>query len=264
MKLTKVTALLLTSATVLGGLLTVAPATTHAATAENDAAANNGVALPQTDTTKAGISFGEPNPNGNSGYLRLQKVPEILDFGNHERFDSAFPQFTADGVNVDNSSNNRYASYKSTDTNMTAILNTTDTALSDVNGKAWTTVVDKQDTRTNADATNTADPGDWQLSVKADGALSKVDNQGNTLGTSTDAVLNFKDTHYGQTGAVQALTNEAQDADYTPAAALTKVSTIADNVNVNVTASSTNQQVAASAEERRGGKERRSRWQPYH
>ncbi|WP_125707316.1 WxL domain-containing protein [Lacticaseibacillus porcinae] len=244
MKLTKVTALLLTSATVLGGLLTVAPATTHAATQENNAIANNGVALPQTDTTKAGISFGEPNPNGNSGYLRLQKVPAILDFGNHERFDSSFPQFTADGLNLSNASNNRYASYKSTETNMTAILNTSDSALTEVNGKAWATVVDKQDTRTNADTQNTATPGDWQLSVKADGPLEKVDDQGNSLGSPTDATLNFNNTAYGETGAVQGLTNEAQDAGYTPTAALTKVSDIKKSVTVDVATTSTSQPVA--------------------
>ncbi|MCI1986985.1 MAG: WxL domain-containing protein [Lactobacillus sp.] len=248
MKLTKMTALVLASATVLGGLLTVAPSTTHAATKEGDAAANNGVALPQTDTTKAGISFGEPNPNGNSGYLRLQKVPEILDFGNHERFDSAFPAFTADGTNVDNSSNNRYASYKSTDTNMTAVLNTSDTALSAVNGKAWTTVVDKQDSRTNADATNTANPGTWQLSVKADGPLNKVDNQGNAMGSSTDAILNFKDTAYGETTDVYTLTGEAQDQGYTATATPKAASTINKNITLNVAANAASADVASAAD----------------
>ncbi|MFD1483933.1 WxL domain-containing protein [Lacticaseibacillus baoqingensis] len=248
MKLTKMTAVLLASATVLGGLLTVAPSATHAATQNNNAAANNGVALPQTDTTKAGISFGQPNPNGNSGYLRLQKVPQILDFGNHERFDSSFPAFTADGINVDNASNNRYASYKSTDTNMTAILNTSDAALNKVNGKAWATVVDKQDTRTNADTTNTAVPGQWTLSVKADGPLSKVDNQGNAMGSTTDALLNFKNTAYGETGDVYTLTGEAQDQGYAPTAALTPVSTIADNISLNVAANATSADVATAAD----------------
>ncbi|WP_461226073.1 WxL domain-containing protein [Lacticaseibacillus suihuaensis] len=249
MKLTKIASLALASATVLGTLALVAPVATNAATQEGNATANNGIALPQTDQTTAGISFGEPNPNGNTGYLRLQKVPEILDFGNHETFNTSYPTFTADGKNSYNDTNNRYPNYKSGDTNMTAILNTQDAKLQDVNGKAWVTVVDKQDTRTNADAINTASNGTWQLSVKADGPLQKVNELGEAAGSTTDALLSFANTAYGRTTAVYDLTAESQDDGYTPAAATeTDVSTITKDFNVNVNTNSTAVQVASAAD----------------
>ncbi|MFK5282574.1 cell surface protein, partial [Lacticaseibacillus paracasei] len=81
----------------------------------------------------------------------LQMVPKILDFGNHEQFFSDYPVFTADGQNAGRADNTRYPSYKSGNTNLTAVLNTDDTALANVKGKAWTTVVDKQTTRTDAE-----------------------------------------------------------------------------------------------------------------
>ena len=86
MKFTKMTSALVAGATLLAGLAIAAPAATQAATVQGNAGVNGGQALPQDAKTTAGISFGQLPPTGNTGYLRLQMVPKILDFGNHEQF----------------------------------------------------------------------------------------------------------------------------------------------------------------------------------
>ncbi|KRM24470.1 WxL domain-containing protein [Latilactobacillus graminis] len=212
MKFTKLTGVALTGATLLSIL---APATsTFAATTEGKTEDNGGTPLPQTDKTVAGISFGDNKPNANTGFLRLQMVPHVLDFGNHVKFDSAYTTFTADGKNYANGTNDRQPSYKEDGvTNQTAILNTDDTKLKELSGDAWATVVDKQVTReqldTYATTTNQA-AGTWDLNVKADGAL--MAKNGKTL---ADAQLLFKNTAYAKTDAVYDLTNEDQDSTFT-------------------------------------------------
>ncbi|WP_459128339.1 WxL domain-containing protein [Latilactobacillus curvatus] len=141
-----------------------------------------------TDKTVAGISFGDNTDNGNTGFLRLQMVPHVLDFGNHKILDNSKRDFTADGKNTNLDSNNMKASFDNTDANQTKILNTNDKDLQDVKNTAWATVVDKQVTRQmatpsqyHADTDNHA--GLWTLSVKSDDALQRVDNQGNKMGT---------------------------------------------------------------------------------
>lgn len=84
MKFTKLTSATLLGVSVLSAF--IVPGTSFAATQEHNADANGGIELPQHDTTTAGISFGDNNPSGNTGYLRLQMVPHVLDFGNHEQF----------------------------------------------------------------------------------------------------------------------------------------------------------------------------------
>jgi hypothetical protein len=255
----KFTKLIVSSATILSALAMTAPVVASAATPNNDATVNGGQALPQNGSTTAGISFGQLPSTGNTGYLRLQQVPNVLDFGNHTQFLSAYPNFTADGQNqpVNNAAtdqNTPHPNYKGGNANQTAILNTQDANLDAVKGKAWATVVDKQDSRSaeeNAASTGaTSEPGDWTLSVKADGPLTLKDDAGNATGTTTDATLSFANTASAQTGAtanaVYNLTNESQDKDYT-AASSTPVSAVAKTIAVNVSASDTQHTVATAA-----------------
>lgn len=213
MKFTKVLSTVLVSATALSAF--AGPATTFAQTQEHNKKANGGIELPQTDHSTVGISFGDNKPNGNTGWLRLQMVPHILDFGNHTVFDAAYPTFSADGKNISRDDNNRHPNYKNGDTNMTAVLNTEDEKLANVKGKAWATVVDKQTTRDNVDEKNTAVSGHWTLSVASDGPLVAKSNSGEALKeTIDDSTLVFKDTSYGRTLNVHDLTKEDQDAKY--------------------------------------------------
>lgn len=247
MKFNKLTGSVLAGATLLSLL---APATVSAATENGNAAANGGTALPQTDNTKVGISFGDNTHNSNTGYLRLQMVPHILDFGNHTLLDAAYPTFTADGMNEGKKDNTRYPNYENGDTNKTAVLNTKgDAALSSVDGKAWATVVDKQITRTAAetDAKNTAASGDWTLSVKSNNELTAVDSQGNAMPNDSisDATLSFKNTASAQTQDVYGLTQEGQDKTWTDDVAALKatnpaletpaaVSTVTPNIGLTL------------------------------
>lgn len=216
MKFTKLTSATLLGVSVLSAF--IVPGTSFAATQEHNADANGGIELPQHDTTTAGISFGDNNPSGNTGYLRLQMVPHVLDFGNHEQFFAQYPMFTADGKNYGKNDNNRHPNYKNGDTNETAILNTQDEKLADVAGKAWATVVDKQVTRdaTKFAAPNTSVSGTWTLSVKPDGPLQAKNDQGNVINGEdiNDATLSFKDTAYGRTLDIYTLTSEDQDKDF--------------------------------------------------
>lgn len=250
MKFTKFTGSLMTSVAVLGSLAFVAPTVANAATQEGNATANGGQELPQTGHTKAGISFGQANPTGNTGYLRLQMVPQILDFGNHTNFDSNHVNFNANGQNVANSANDRFAGYKE-GANQTATLNTDNKDLSDVNGKAWATVVDKQDSRAANTDPNTANPGSWQLDVKADGPLAFIDDSGKATSKTSDATINFMNTAYGQTGntvgQVSDLTGESQDDGYETAAALKPVSKVTP-AQVAVADGSANSTVAVAAD----------------
>lgn len=234
MKFTKLTSAALTAGTILSIL---APTATFAATAEHDANANGGTELPMSDNTEVGISFGDNTDNGNTGYLRLQMVPHVLDFGNHTEFLSQYPTFDATGHNVSIDSNDRHASYKNTDTNMTAILNTDDAKLSEVKGKAWATAVDKQITRENNDpegetAKTTKQSGTWQLKVKSDDVLTATKN-GETI---NNANLLLKNTAYGRTADVFTLTNDAQDSDFQadPTIDDKDVSTITNNVSLSL------------------------------
>lgn len=215
MKFTKITSVALASTAVL---VMATPSTTLAATLNGSVDDNNGTALPQNDRTKMGISFGDNSHNANTGYLRLQMVPHVLDFGNHNLLDTAYPVFSANGQNDGKADNNRQASYndKSSTTNLTATLNTKDSELSAVAGTAWATVVDKQVTRTNGDANNTAASGKWTLSVKADNGLAAVSTDGSRSKTDVidDAHLSFNHTAYAQTADVFGLTGESQDADW--------------------------------------------------
>ncbi|MEJ1312620.1 cell surface protein [Latilactobacillus sakei] len=236
MKFTKLTSAALTGGTILSIL---APTATFGATAEHDANANGGTELPMSDNTEVGISFGDNTDNGNTGYLRLQMVPHVLDFGNHTEFLSQYPTFDATGHNVSIDSNDRHASYKNTDTNMTAILNTDDAKLSEVKGKAWATVVDKQITRENNDpegetAKTTKQSGTWQLKVKSDDVLTATKN-GETI---NNANLLLKNTAYGRTADVFTLTNDAQDSDFQadPTIDDKDVSTITNNVSLSLRA----------------------------
>ena len=254
MKFTKMTSALVAGATLLAGLAIAAPAATQAATVQGNAGVNGGQALPQDAKTTAGISFGQLPPTGNTGYLRLQMVPKILDFGNHEQFFSDYPVFTADGQNAGRADNTRYPSYKSGNTNLTAVLNTDDTALANVKGKAWTTVVDKQTMRTDAenaeDKTGQTDSkaGDWTLSVKADGPLSLKDDNGADTGKTIDnATLTMLNTAYGQTGNVYGLTNESQDDGFTPVGALVPLTDISKTTTMTLSGTDTNHQVAHAA-----------------
>ena len=255
MKFTKVTSTLVAGATLLAGLAVVAPVTTHAATVEGNASVNGGQALPQNGETTAGISFGQVPPTGNTGYLRLQMVPKILDFGNHEQFYAKYPVFTADGQNSGRTDNTINPNYKGGDTNQTAILNTDDAALANVKGKVWTTVVDKQTTRTATesaeDATGQTDEkaGDWTLSVKADGPLQLKVDSGNAIPGKTidNATLSLQNGAYGQTGEVYNLTKESQDDGFTPVATLKPVADISKNTTMTLSAADTQHQVAQAA-----------------
>lgn len=217
MKFTKLTSAALVGATVLS-ILT--PTATFAATHEGGVIDNGGTALPQTDTSEIGISFGDNVDNGNTGFLRLQKVPKVLDFGNHAAYDKAFVTFTADGKNYANEKNNTHAAYDNSISNKTPLLNLDKTVTSadgtkidDVTNNAWVTVVDKQVTRKKTaqmDKATTQQAGDWQLKVKADGALTTDSKQ-----TIDGATLLFKHSKYALTENVFELTNSDQDKTFT-------------------------------------------------
>lgn len=248
MKFTKFTSAALTAGTILSIL---APTATFAATAEHDTNANGGTELPMTDDTTVGISFGDNHDNGNTGYLRLQMVPHVLDFGNHTEFLSQYPTFDATGHNVSINSNDRHTSYDNSDTNKTAILNAEGIpGLDTVNGKAWATVVDKQVTReTNdpdgEDAKTTKQSGTWQLRVKSDDVLTS--DNGKTI---NNANLMLKNTQYGRTQKVFDLTNEKQDSDFVGDLTIddADVSTITNNISLPLDGSEQNVDVAVAAD----------------
>ena len=208
----KVICISLTFGTILSAF---SPTATFAKTVEGDANANaNGsTELPMTDKTTVGISFGDNTDNGNTGYLRLQMVPHILDFGNHTEFLAQYPTFDASGHNISIKSNDRFGSFDGSNTNKTAVLNTEDRKLTKVKGKSWVTVVDKQVQRDSNSITapNNARSGNWYLSVKADSTLTSINGE-----KIPNANLIFKDTQYGRTGEVFTLTNEDQDKDFNP------------------------------------------------
>ncbi|CAM2932242.1 WxL domain-containing protein [Latilactobacillus sakei] len=264
MKFTGLISTTLLSATTLASLL--APAATFAATPNNDADANGGTALPQTDQTTAGISFGDNKPNPNTGYLRLQKVPSILDFGNHVEFNQAYPNFTADGKNTGNASNNRFTSYKEADTNLTPVLKNTEAKnLGNMQGMTWVSVVDKQATRTNADAGKkvTAKAGSWTLSVKANGALTRIDTDGNQMdGSIPDANIIFNKTASAQTQDIYNLTGEAQDKDWTSDDSATAVSTDSSKISVPLATTTGNGAVVATAKDGEGSGANVFGWKP--
>ncbi|XRJ97378.1 WxL domain-containing protein [Latilactobacillus sakei] len=238
MKFTKLTSAALTAGTILSIL---APTATFAKTAEGDANANGGTELPMTDKTTVGISFGDNSDNGNTGYLRLQMVPHVLDFGNHTEFLAQYPTFDATGHNVSINSNDRHASYDNSDTNKTAVLNTEDGKLKDVKGKAWATVVDKQETRENTTEPTDNINGDWDLKVKSDDVLTA--NNGEKI---SNANLMLKDTQYGRTGEVFTLTNEDQDKGYVGAGDK-DVSDYSKNISIPLDAAGQNVKVAHAA-----------------
>lgn len=213
MKFTKFTSAALASASMLS--IFAAPVATFAKTTAGSTTDNGGVVLPQTDTTTAGIAFGDNKPNANTGSLRLQKVPEVLDFGNHANFNTAYTTFTADGKNYANGENDTKGSYDNTTANKTTLLQSDDKSLADVQGTAWATVVDKQVTRDQASLKNpgtdtTQAAGDWTLSVQADGTLKSASGQ-----ELSDAQLLFKNTKTANTQEIFKLTNEDQDSSFT-------------------------------------------------
>ncbi|WP_125768616.1 WxL domain-containing protein [Lapidilactobacillus wuchangensis] len=256
MKFTKITGMLLASATIIGSLAFGAPAV-QAATVEGNAEVNGGQALPQNGQTTAGISFGQTDPTGNTGYLRLQQVPNILDFGNHELFDAAHPIFNASGENVGVKDNDRYPSYLGGSTNLTAILNSSDAKLADVTGKTWATVVDKQDSRTAAESAldttgkTNEEAGSWELSVKADGPLALLNDAGKPTATTTEAVLSMANTAYGRTHEVYGLTNETQDDGYVVGSDDKDVAAITKTIAMNLSATDS-KHVVASADKTEG------------
>lgn len=250
MKFTKLCSSALVGATVLTAL---APTASFAATENNNGAANGGTELPQKANTKLGVSFGDPDHNGNTGYLRLQKVPAVLDFGNHRTFDSSYTTFLANGANLNKKDNDVHPGYKGGD-NQTYILNTSDAKLKDVDGKVWATVVDKQTTRVENTAPNTAESGSWELAVKADGPLVVKDDAGNPMegaGNIVDnATLTFGSTKYGRTLDVYNLTQESQDKDYaeTEKPEDLDVSKISNSINLQLTDGSKDVSVATAAD----------------
>ena len=238
MKFTKLTSAALAAGTILSIL---APTATFAKTVEGDANANGGTELPMTDKTTVGISFGDNTDNGNTGYLRLQMVPHILDFGNHTEFLAQYPTFDATGHNVSINTNDRHASYDNSDTNKTAVLNTEDSKLSDVKGKAWATVVDKQETRENTTEPTNSVNGDWDLNVKSDDVLTA-----NNDAKIPNANLMLKNTQYGRTGEVFTLTNEDQDKGYVGAGDK-DVADFSKNISIPLDAAGQNVKVAHAA-----------------
>lgn len=230
MKFTKLTSSVLAGATLLS---IMAPTATFAKTAINDDVVNGGTRLPQEDHTEVGISFGDNTNNGNTGYLRLQMVPHVLDFGNHNLFNKSNDTFTSDGLNGTTGDNDLHVGYDNTDTNKTVVLNTEDAKLSNVKNKVWATVVDKQATRdmkaTDSkgnplyDGTTTDDKaGTWKLSVKSTDTLKAVDSADNPITEPANdkaneivgAHLNFANTAYDRTQEVFALTTDTQDKDW--------------------------------------------------
>lgn len=180
MKLTKLTAVTLAS---LSMLALAEP--TFAATENGNANENNGQALPQEGTTKAGISFGDDSDTGNIGDLRLSHVPGLLDFGNHSALSTA-GNYNAAGLDASSTTQGR-PGYKN-DTNETTVKTGTnkvylqvtdeqsDRKFTDNNGvstdsKGLTEVAGKYD----------AVAGDWKVGVKADGPMTMTKN-----GTKSD------------------------------------------------------------------------------
>ncbi|KRM24417.1 WxL domain-containing protein [Latilactobacillus graminis] len=261
MKFTKLTSSVLAGATMLSIL---APTASFAATStagSKDATTNDngGTALPQTDKTVAGISFGDNSDNGNTGYLRLQMVPHTLDFGNHKILDDTKLDFTADGKNTALPTNNLKASYEGGKTNETAVLNTQDDGLKAVNGTAWATVVDKQVTRVASATTpfhegTTDQAGSWKLSVKSDDALTAMNNADPSEKTDEvieGAKLSFANTQYGQTQKVYELTKDTQDSNYDASKGTPKevsASGITTNFSTPLAADGADIQVASAAD----------------
>ncbi|SPS03257.1 cell surface protein [Latilactobacillus sakei] len=255
MKFTRLISTTLLSATTLASLL--APDATFADVPNKDPDANGGTALPQTDQTTAGISFGDSKPNPNTGHLRLQKVPSILDFGNHVEFNQAYPNFTADGKNTDNannnrftsSSNNRVVSYNKNNTNLTPVLKNTEVKdLDNMQGLTYVCVVDKQSRRHGLESASAA--GLWTLSVKANDYLTRVDNDGNKMdGSIINANIIFNNTAYGQTQDIYNLTGESQDKDWIPdpAAAPLSKDSIEQKISVPLFRTSGNGSTVAKA-----------------
>lgn len=246
-KFTKVTSSVLAGATLVSML---APTAAFAATPKNDAAANGGTALPMTDTTDAGISFGDGHDNGNSGYLRLQMVPHTLDFGNHAKYVAAHSNFDATGANLGVIGNDTHASFDQQNSNKTEILTTKDTSLSEVNGTAWATVVDKQTANPALTATNANTAGEWALTVSADGT-------GLVAGGHKIAGANlvFANTKYGNTTKVYDLTNQDQDKDFvasSAAAGLDKTA-ISNSVSLDLSTAAEEKPVATAAKDQGEG-----------
>ncbi|RMC51787.1 WxL domain-containing protein [Lactobacillus sp. ESL0228] len=180
------------------------------------------------------------------GYLRLQRVPEVLDFGTHTTFNSANPVFTAAGTNVngivDGTNNDVYPGYAG-GANQTPKLSTTLSYLSAINGKTWVTVVDKQETRHDTDAKNDSHAGNWQLSVKANGPLTT--GSSSSAKTISGATLGFNNTVLGETQNITGLTGNPDDGNYN------YVAHLVDNLNksftVNLAANGTAVQVGSSS-----------------
>lgn len=230
MKFSKLMSAALISATVLS----VGAPTAFAATVEGDANANGGTALPQTGQTDVGVAFGDANPLPNTGYLRLQKVPKALDFGTHSI--ATIGTYYADGIGAMNN-NDLYPSYKDSgdgkQANLTPKFGETDAMKltnkkGDVNGTAWVTVVDKQETRTAGPEgdKNTVNPGTWELSVQSDGLLTAGDDT-----KIDDATLVLNNTQYAQSANAKAVTGDTQDDGFT-AATTVAPKTIADTISL--------------------------------
>ena len=280
MKFTKLTSSVLAGATLLS---IMAPTASFAATSiagSGDAKTNDngGTKLPQNDHTEVGISFGDNQSNGNTGYLRLQMVPHTLDFGNHKLLDDSKLDFTADGKNTSLSNNNTKGSFDGTNANQTATLTTgSDTALDTVKGTAWATVVDKQVTRIdpmNGGDDSSGKPtsgfhkgtdsvaGAWTLSVKSESPLTAVDNgdpskpivdENGAKEEIKDAKLTFGDTQYAQTQNVLGLTKDKNDNTYAKDLAgltnqpkVTPVASITKNISTPLVASGTDMTVATA------------------
>ncbi|ASN60635.1 cell surface protein [Latilactobacillus curvatus] len=260
MKFTKLTSSVLAGATFLSIL---APTATFAKVANNSSVANGGTALPQSADTTAGISFGTKG-TGYTGYLRLQYVPNTLDFGDHMLFDAAHPDFTANGLNVGTDTNNAKLGYEgngSTDqTNKTDIfnnkakglesLNTTGSGEDIANKHAWVTVVDKQHMASKDTAATTAGNdgvnGDWTLSVASKDQLKTSGNK-----SIQGAVLSFAGTESLNTQDVYTLTDEDVDAgakyvEPTTAGSKAVVKGL-DNFSVNLDGAKTQQVIATAA-----------------
>ena len=285
MKFTKLTSSVLAGATLLSIL---APTTSFAATSTAGSADaqtndNGGTKLPQHDKTVVGISFGDNNSNGNTGFLRLQMVPHTLDFGNHKLLDDSKLDFTADGKNTSLSVNNQNGSFDDGKSNQTMTLATgSDASLAAVKGTAWATVVDKQVTRIDPmngpeDITDPAKPkpttgfhagtdnkaGSWTLSVRSTDALTAVDNGDpaqpitNEQGQKEEvagAKLTFGDTQYAQTQSVLSLTKDKNDntyakdlSDLTVKPDVKAVSAITKNISTPLVANGADIKVAEAA-----------------
>ena len=247
MKFNKLMHVAMSSATVLSALAVAAPAVSTFA-ADHPEQAD---ALPQSASTTAGISFGNTDDTGHTGYLRLQYVPTVLDFGNHETYSATGSHnYTANGVELGSKEDS--TGYEGGQ-NQTKILNTNDTKLADVNGKTWVTVVDKQglatsDMGTKDDASDDTayGYGDWNLTVQSDSKLAKTDDAGKASTTDVlDGTIGFNSTAYGQTNDIKALTNDSQDDDWNVTTDGTKTA-FSSNIVLPLDASGTAQNVATA------------------